>query len=815
MNIIKMLFAAQRLPPHCSQPVVLALLRAPSGACRQETPKVPSAIVENRARASSSPIASAICACNCANSSRFCAARLVPCAIRCERTATWSPSGGGECLRIHHTTEVFECCIISRGDRSCHRHHRFVAFSFVRSATAGTVSCPVVGPLHCSAGSLLRRPGACRLPGPMSPKGPVFLLFWCPSRFASLRPPAAAGGDYVASPALSVACLSARVLSVERPNILLFLTDDQDLVLGGGRAGGPMAQVRAPCAARRRRSGRSTRPSVPSRAELQTGRYYHNIANSATRTPAPDVTSGAVGHVDLGAKVWPNLFTGALRAAGYRTGLFGKCMNEDCGANAYAGGANLHLMATGFDRWFEHAGYENGTFFDYDAFNLSATPPRGCDPALGSPPVAAAAQAAACHATLRRAGDPLVAGRGDGAKCARRRRRQRASLRLGVARLAGTTRRRSATPRSSGCARSTWPTTPRRGSCTRAARSARPRRRRPGTRARAPRREPAAAQLQLLGQSEAAGRVRAPPADGPGERDGRPRRRVVGAAPSSRRSRAASRARSRMRTRPRPTLSAADRCRALLAVDDSYAGILGALDAPGERDDTPCARDVGPRVQPRPPHAAVEQVCAVRTRAARADDVFAGPGIAEGRELAFPGTQVDLAPTILAFAGLDAPAEMDGRSVAPCSCATRRRRPRGCRGDAQPPARARRARAREASFHEYYNQGPRTAVDGAAEPWVLDDWSNTYIGAGRTPAPSARGSTPSSTPTASRVGPATKRTCTRVLQPHRRPDELRPCTTRRRRARRNQRRARQPRAPCATLWVLDGDATSARTWPTT
>ena len=37
-------------------------------------------------------------------------------------------------------------------------------------------------------------------------------------------------------------------------------------------------------------------------------------------------------------------------------------------------------------------------------------------------------------------------------------------------------------------------------------------------------------------------------------------------------------------------------------------------------------------------------------------------------------------------------------------------------------------RAREASFHEYYNQGPWTAVDGAAEPWVLDDWSNTYIG---------------------------------------------------------------------------------------
>ena len=46
-------------------------------------------------------------------------------------------------------------------------------------------------------------------------------------------------------------------------------------------------------------------------------------------------------------------------------------MNGDCGANTFAGGKNLHTMGA-FDRWFEHAGFVNGTFFDTEA--------PGCDP---------------------------------------------------------------------------------------------------------------------------------------------------------------------------------------------------------------------------------------------------------------------------------------------------------------------------------------------------------------------------------------------------------------------------------------------------
>ena len=81
-----------------------------------------------------------------------------------------------------------------------------------------------------------------------------------------------------------------------------------------------------------------TRPVAcagPSRAELQSGRYYHNIASKALTPPSclglaedPNgglcLGSGAVGQVDLGGKVWPYIFTKTLREAGYRTGLFGK-----------------------------------------------------------------------------------------------------------------------------------------------------------------------------------------------------------------------------------------------------------------------------------------------------------------------------------------------------------------------------------------------------------------------------------------------------------------------------------------------------------
>ena len=110
-----------------------------------------------------------------------------------------------------------------------------------------------------------------------------------------------------------------------------------------------------------------------SRSELQSGRYFHNI-KSAYPTPGAVVSSGAIHHVDLGNKVWPYVFPTKLREEkGYTTGLFGKCMNLNCGLNTYANGSNLHTMGA-FDRWFEGTGYQNGVFYDNEAESCGEWP---------------------------------------------------------------------------------------------------------------------------------------------------------------------------------------------------------------------------------------------------------------------------------------------------------------------------------------------------------------------------------------------------------------------------------------------------------
>merc|ERR1719469_864627 len=80
-----------------------------------------------------------------------------------------------------------------------------------------------------------------------------------------------------------------------------------------------------------------------------------------------------------------------------------------------------------------------------------------------------------------------------------------------------------------------------------------------------------------------------------------------------------------------------------------------------------------------------------------------GPGIKPGSSFAQPGTQVDIAPTLLGLAGVPAPQDMDGRSVVPFLVGS----------DAELPASTRqhldtfdvdayRANWREEVFIEYY-----------------------------------------------------------------------------------------------------------------
>ena len=94
-------------------------------------------------------------------------------------------------------------------------------------------------------------------------------------------------------------------------------------------------------------------------------------------TPGPKVTGGAVGHVDLGNKVWPYVYTTTLREQkGYVSGMFGKCMNDGCGEQAQSDGRNLHNMGA-FDRWFEGTGYQDSHFWDNAHAGCAWSPENG------------------------------------------------------------------------------------------------------------------------------------------------------------------------------------------------------------------------------------------------------------------------------------------------------------------------------------------------------------------------------------------------------------------------------------------------------
>ena len=106
--------------------------------------------------------------------------------------------------------------------------------------------------------------------------------------------------------------------------------------------------------------------------------------------------------------------------------------------------------------------------------------------------------------------------------------------------------------------------------------------------------------------------------------------------------------------------------------------------------------------------------------------LFKGPGIAQNTESDFLGTQVDLAPTILGFAGIATPSYVDGKSLVSLLVS-------GGNHDELLGATRNHLRtellnapmmSRDASFLEYYNQGPWEVGSTHA----LDDWSNTYIG---------------------------------------------------------------------------------------
>jgi N-acetylglucosamine-6-sulfatase len=143
---------------------------------------------------------------------------------------------------------------------------------------------------------------------------------------------AAGSGDPAAQPA-------ARAVAA-RPNIVVVLTDDQDLILGSmdsmpktrsliGAQGATFSQYFVP-----------TSLCCPSRATILTGKYIHN--HGVFQNFRPD--GGFLRFKTLGNE--EKTLAASLQQAGYRTALLGKYLNE------YPVGVDKTYVPPGWDEWF-------------------------------------------------------------------------------------------------------------------------------------------------------------------------------------------------------------------------------------------------------------------------------------------------------------------------------------------------------------------------------------------------------------------------------------------------------------------------------
>jgi arylsulfatase A-like enzyme len=161
------------------------------------------------------------------------------------------------------------------------------------------------------------------------------------------------------------------------------------------------------------------------------------------------------------------------------------------------------------------------------------------------------------------------------------------------------------------------------------------------------------------------------------------------------------------------------RCRSLLSVDDTYAEIHAAVAELGLLDNTYflISSDHGYNLGH---HRLPSNKFLLYDHSLRIPMIFKGPGIAANSTTDFLGTQVDLAPTILGLAGIEASDGVDGRSVVPLLVSDTKKAPASVQrhlNKAETPQRT-------SSFVQYYNQGPWEV----GQRHALDDWSNTYIG---------------------------------------------------------------------------------------
>lgn len=484
------------------------------------------------------------------------------------------------------------------------------------------------------------------------------------------------------------------------PNILLMFTDDQDEILGGWK---PMAQTRE-AIGQHGATATQWRIHTPicaaSRSELQSGRYFHNI-KSEYPTPGAVVSSGAVHHIDLGHKVWPYVFPTKLREEkGYRTGLFGKCMNLNCGRNKYANGSNLHTMGA-FDRWFEGTGYQNGEFYDNKAESCGGWPwpEDSCITATNTSTIGAGYLTSELgNRTIAWLHDLDAAAKADPS----------AVRRPWFVYFATHAPHGPATPAAwykDACPGVVSPRVPnynytgkKTTACT----------------LFPPSRDQGSTQFNTNGS-----RAWWNGTDLPELTSCQPAIDANDAALID--------------------LEARNRCRTLMSVDDTYVAILRAVEALGQLKNTYTiiSSDHGYNLGH---HMLVTAKMQIYEHSLRIPTLFMGPGILANSTFSFLGTQVDYAPTILALANIPVPSYMDGTDLVPLLVAPT---VATAQSDPLPGSVARslhrtrnapRPTRRDASFHQYYNQGPWKTGCGhlPSSNWCqparhrLDDWSNTW-----------------------------------------------------------------------------------------
>jgi arylsulfatase A-like enzyme len=111
------------------------------------------------------------------------------------------------------------------------------------------------------------------------------------------------------------------------PNVVVVYTDDQDSTMGSMRALPWVSHELAARGAVLDHFYANTPMCCPSRAEMLSGRHFHNL-----KLPSAATTRGSCMHVDAGRSFHERrVFVGALADAGYRVGYFGKYLNAAVG----------------------------------------------------------------------------------------------------------------------------------------------------------------------------------------------------------------------------------------------------------------------------------------------------------------------------------------------------------------------------------------------------------------------------------------------------------------------------------------------------